>query len=235
MVSKTEMSRRVKAFDAQGVEAALEASPELLAVRDERRRNWLHLACGATLKDVKRDAPASVETARVLIGRGLDVNQEAFNEGAWKATPLWFAVGRGRNLALARWLLEAGADPNYCLWAAAFNDDLAAIDLLVAHGATVDDPASPDTPFLFAVQWSHFAAADALLKRGADPNARDVKGATALHAMLKKGADKRHIAMLIAHGGRVDIPDAKGVTAAQLLGRKKDPALRAMAQRLASG
>jgi hypothetical protein len=229
------MGEWVKAFDAQAVGAALEASPELLAVRDARGRNWLHLACGASVEDGKRDASASIETARLLVARGLDINQEAFTEGAWKATPLWFAIGRGRNLALARWLLEAGSDPNYCLWAAAFNNDLEAIRLLAAHGAILDDPSVDESPFLGAVQWSHFAAAEALLKLGADANFRSAAGVTALHAMLKKASDKRHFAMLIAHGARGDIGDAEGVTAVQILRRKKDPAFRAMADQLLGG
>jgi hypothetical protein len=228
------MAQAVRAFDWRAATAALDASPELFPLRDERGRNWLHLACATSVEGGRRDPAASIETARLLIAAGLGIDEEAFSEGEWKATPLWFAVGRGRNLALARWLLEAGANPNYCLWAAAFNDDVPAIELLVAHGATVDAPASPETPFLFAVQWSHFAAAEEFLKLGADVNARDAKGATALHVMLKKASDKRHFAMLIAHGARVDIPDAKGVTAAQLMARKRDPELRAMARRLAS-
>ena len=120
-------------------------------------RNWLHLCCGV---DVRGKAPAaeqSVRTAGVLLAHGLDLDAEAFTEDAWKATPLWFAIARGRNLLLAEYLLERGCDPNYALWAAAFNDDLEAIDLLVGYGAIVDDPSVPDeTPFLSAVKVSHF-------------------------------------------------------------------------------
>ena len=76
-----------------------------------------------------------MRTADVLLAHGLDIDAEAFTEDAWKATPLWFAVARGRNLALAEFLLDRGCNPNYALWAAAFNDDFAAIGLLVAHGA----------------------------------------------------------------------------------------------------
>lgn len=55
------------------------------------------------------------------------------------------------------------------------------------------------------------------------------------HYMLKKGSDRRHFAMLLAHGARGDIGNAQGVTAIDLLARKKDPAFRRMAEKLATG
>jgi ankyrin repeat protein len=79
------------------------------------------------------------------------LNEAAFTEGEWKATPLWYAIAFGRNHALAKYLLERDADPNHCLWAAAFNRDVAAIKLLVAHGAAVAPVAKDASPFLFAV------------------------------------------------------------------------------------
>jgi ankyrin repeat protein len=230
MVSKTAMAGLVKGFRAGAVGAALDETPALKAVRDERGRSWLHLACAtkaapAAMKD-------SVRTAEVLLEHGFDLDEPAFTEGLWQATPLWFAVSRGRNLVLAEFLLKRGCNPNYCLWAAAFNDDPAAVRLLVRHGAEVDDKASPETPFLAAVGWSKFAAAEALLTCGANPDARDAKGRTALHLMLKKGSEAAHLAMVVEHGARGDIGDADGVTAIDMLARKRDPAFRELAARL---
>jgi hypothetical protein len=51
-------------------------------------------------------AADSIKTAEVLADTGLSINQEAFTEGKWKATPLWFAIARGRNLPLAEYLLK---------------------------------------------------------------------------------------------------------------------------------
>jgi hypothetical protein len=39
---------------------------------------------------------------------------------------------------LVAWLLDNGADPEHAPFAAAFNRDLEAIDLLLDHGATID-------------------------------------------------------------------------------------------------
>jgi ankyrin repeat protein len=233
-VSKTSLTGQVKAFAWEGVAAALDAKPELLDVRDSRGRTWLHLCCSVDVRARPRAAPDSVRTADVLLTRGLDIDDEAFTEGAWKATPLWYAIGRGRNLTLAQHLLEQGCNPDYALWAAAFNDDIPAIELLARYGATIDDPAVPDeTPFLAAVKVSRFGPAEALLDLGADVDVRDPSGMTALHYMLKKQSDIAHLRTVIAHGARGDIPDAAGNTAVDILRRKRDPELRALAEVLA--
>jgi len=217
------------------IEAGLGDQPELLAHRDEKGRNWLHLCCGANPKATKLRPADRVETARALLEAGLDIDGEAFREGEWKATPLWYAIARGHCLPVAKLLLERGADPNHCLWAAAFRDDVAAIELLAAHGAEIDPVQEGHTPFLGAVQSSHFLAAEALLKLGASVDYQDAVGMTALHYMLKKGSDERHFRMLIRYGAQGDIPNADGATAAEIMGRKRAPAFRKMAAQLASG
>ena len=228
--SKTALLDAVKRWDAPVVEEMLVAAPHLADVRDERGRNWLHVCCGVELG--QRDAQASIATAQTLLGLGFSVDKEAFTEGAWRATPVWYAIGRGRNLALAEFLLAGGCDPNHCLFAAAYNHDLEALHLLARYGATIDDPSAGETPFLGAIGWSHFAEAEELLKLGADVNAKALDGRTALHMLLKKGSDKAHFPMLIAHGAQGDIPDKTGATARQIMRRKQDPDFRAMAEQL---
>ncbi len=43
----------------------------------------------------------------MLLDAGLGINQEAFSEKDFKATPLWYAVAFGQNLKLAEFLLTA--------------------------------------------------------------------------------------------------------------------------------
>jgi len=232
MISKTRMEALVRAHDAPAVATALAENPALFAWRGDRGRNWLHLACGVKISRSAERAAASIATAKVLVAAGYNVSEPAFLEGDWKATPLWYAVGRGRNLALAEWLLQQGCDREHCLWAACFAHDLDAIRLLVRYGARVDATHEEGTPFIGAIKISHFREAELFLELGANVDARDQNGMTALHLMLKKGSDPAHLAMVIRHGARGDIPNKDGVTAPEILARKRDPAFRRLAQEL---
>jgi uncharacterized protein len=229
-VSRTWLVERVRAHDWAEVERGIKAAPGLLRWRDERGRGLLHLCCIAPAKSAAEVA-ASIKTADVLIAAGLDISEAAFTEdgGRWRATPLWHAIGRGRNLALAEHLLKLGCDREHSLWAAVFRRDPDAIRLLVRYGATVDAPHEGGTPFMGATQVSHFEEAEVLLELCANPDVKDKDGATALHLMLKKGSAPEHLAMVIRHGARGDVPDAQGRTAREILKRKRDPALRALA------
>jgi ankyrin repeat protein len=211
----------VKAHDYAAVRAALNAHPELLTWCGKKGENLLHICCGVqTGHDAKR-RNISVQTAQALIAAGIDVNQEAFREGQWKATPLWYAIGRGKNLTLAAYLIERGATPEHCMWAAAYNDDPGAVRLLFSAGANVD-PVDADTPLMFAVKWSRFAAAEALLQCGANPNFQDSTGKTALHYMLKKRSDPKYVRMFVKYGARGDLTDREGQTANDLASRMHD-------------
>jgi len=230
MVSRTSLRETVRGHQWQALAKDLAARPDLLRVRDERGRNLLHLCCGRP-----GDAEDSIRTADLLLALGLGLEDPAFTEGEWQATPLWFAISHGKNLPLAEHLLKLGSTPRYCMFAAVWNDDSEAIRLLLRYGAGVDDDPGGDTPLLGAVAWSRFGPAATLLAEGADPDARDRKGNTALHLMLRKGSPIAALRLFARHGARGDIPDAKGQTATAILRRKRDPAFRALADELATG
>src|SRR5262245_13098323 len=228
------MLSRVRQCKWKDVKGAVDENPGLIGFRDEKGRNWLHLCCSVDIKKRGVKAADSIKTAAVLLKAGLDINQEAFSEGKWKATPLWYSIAFGKNLALSKYLLKRGSDPNHCLWAAANNDAAAAIRLLIKYGA--EDPSTEDASvFLAAIYWNRFAAAEELLKLGADVNFQDPNKMTALHYVLKKGSDKRRIRMLIKYGARGDIKNGSGVTAAEIMMRKRDPEFHEMAGRLLAG
>ena len=218
----------VRAHKAEAVRRGLADNPALMAWRDERGRNWLHLCCMA--RPAKGSGP-SIRTAGILL-RHLDINAPAFVEGDWKATPLWHAIGFGRNVPLARFLLSRGSDPNHCLFAAAHNDDAGAIRLLARSGAVLDEFVEGGTPLLHAIQYNRFVGAKALLEAGANPDAKDAKGRTALHRMLAKGMDKRFFRILVDHGARGDIRDGDGRTALDIMRRKRDREFQRIAERL---
>ncbi len=234
MASKTRMTQLVRALDVAAVLADLQARPDLLSLRDERGRTWLHLTAGLEVGGDAAKEAATVELASALLDLGLDIDDAAFVEGEecgpdeFRATPLWYAISRGRNLTLARYLLGRGCSPDYCLFAACWNNDVEAIRLVRAHGA----PLSPRV-FVEAVGWSRFAGAEELLRQGADVDAIGPDGRTALHMMLKKDSPIEAMRMLARHGARGDIPGPDGRTAVDILRRKKDPAYRALADELA--
>ena len=213
MISRTRMITLVRNFSADEVSKGLDEKPELLRYRDERGRNRLHLCAGVDVckdvcKDVCRDVSRktnlntenSVRLGAVLLERGLDINAPAFTEGSWCATSLWYAVGRGHNLPLAKFLLKSGSTPEHCLWAASFSEDLEMLRLLIEAGASLEAVAEGETPLLGAVKTSKFRAARLLLDAGCDPDYQDARGMTALHYMLKKNSDKKHIGLFVKYG-----------------------------------
>ena len=149
-MSKARLFNAIKSLAAEAVSALLDSHPELAKAKDERRRNALHFLCGLPASD--KTSLRSLALARLLLDHSFDVNEPAFVEGggAFKATPLWYSLSRGRNLPLAKLLLKRGCSPEYCLWTAGFHDDVEAIDLLVKAGARLDPVAEDETPFLSA-------------------------------------------------------------------------------------
>ena len=219
-MSKTRLFQAIKALDVDAVAALLDAQPELIRVIDDRRRNPLHFLC--SLPADPRTSTRALALARRLLDAGLDVNAPAFVEGVFQATPLWYAISRGQNLPLARFLLKHGSTPENSLWAAAFADNVEAIDLLVKSGASLDPVVEDETPFLGAIKWSRFSAAERLLRHGADVNFQNSKGVTALHMVLKKNSDRKHVEMLLRHGADPTIRSKDGKTSLDLVARRRD-------------
>ena len=219
-MSKARLFRSIKALDLEAVASLLETDPDLLRVVDERRRNPLHFLCG--LPANPRTGARSLALARRLLDAGLDVNAPAFVEDAFQATPLWYAISRGGNLPLARLLLERGSTPEHCLWAAAFAENVEAIDLLVRSGARVDPVTEGETPFQLAIKWSRFVGAERMLRHGANVNFQNRKGLTALHLVLKKNSDRKHVLMLLRHGADPTIRSRDGKSPLDLVRNRRD-------------
>ena len=219
-MSKARLFQAIKALDVDAVTALLDAQPALTRVIDDRRRNPLHFLC--SLPADPKTSSRSLALARRLLDAGLDVNAPAFIEGVFQATPLWYAISRGSNLPLARFLLKHGSTPENSLWAAAFADDVEAIDLLVRSGASLDPVAEDETPFLSAIKWSRFTAAERLLRHGASVNFQNSKGVTALHMVLKKNSDRKHVEMLLRHGADPTIRSKDGKSPLDLVAKRRD-------------
>lgn len=237
MTSKTQLTKLSKAWCHAEFMDGLDKKPELLDFTDERGRGWLHICAGVLLApgsatSGRNVAKASIDFAQALLDAGLDINAPAFVEGSWHATPLWFAVSRGRNHPLAEFLLQSGASPEHCLWAAAFNEDVEMLRLLIEYGAPLEAIAEDETALLHAVRWSKFTSAKTLLEAGCDPDFQDSKGMTALHYMLKKRSPKPHYALFIEHQARGSIANHDGMTAKQIMDNRRDPDYATLAAQL---
>lgn len=234
MTSKTRMLHLIRHLRWQEIAEAIHEDESVLEIRDEDGRNWLHRCCAIDVAKRGLAIDDSLRTADVLIDGGLDINGAAAEQGTWRAIPLWYAIAHGNNVALARHLLERGSEPDHCLWAAVNQNNPEAIRLLVEAGA--DDPSNEEeSPLLAAVEWNKPAAAEELLKLGADPNYMARGGVTPLLRALQKRRDVSFARMLVRHGARGDLPDETGVTAIDVLRRKRDPAFRALLDEIKGG
>jgi ankyrin repeat protein len=147
----------------------------------------------------------SMEFIKKLIDKGADVNWRV-QESTWY-----------RTVFTALWVNEAGATP---FWRASQSSDVAAMKLLLEHGA---DPKIAtnvgNTPLHVAAgvgwvegityEWSKEANVEAvklLLSLGLDPNAQAQTGRTPLHGAGHKGRPEV-IQVLVDAGAKLDLRD----------------------------
>jgi ankyrin repeat protein len=135
------------------------------------------------------------------------------------ATALWYALAWGRNRALASYLLKLNADPNHCMFALVYNDDLASAKLLRRHGAEIDEVGQGETPLIYAIRHQRTAFAQWLLKEGADPNVKDRRGFTPMHHAVRRRLPDAMLRMLIRYGADVKAVAADGVSIGELATR----------------
>ena len=179
----------------------------------------------------------SPEMTRLLLSHGADASfTMAHGETAL------MAAGRSGDAESIRLLIEAGADANASenkhgetalIWAAAENH-AEAIRALVAGGADPDQAGKPLdlapmdwiqigmvstvlpvggwSPLMYAARENSAAAALALAEAGADLDARDADGTTALGFAIMNGHYDL-AARLIEAGADPDVPDRTGMTA----------------------
>jgi len=227
-MSKTRVIEAVKALDLPEVKRMLEAKPELLRVWDPRRRNLLHLACSVDCEELRLPEGAAVKVVGFLLDQGLDIEEDG-GAGPDLCKPIWFAVCRGRNEALVKYMIKRGAKPTG-LYAAGWWEDIRILKMLVDAGADMEEGAG-DTPFLACWGWNRLKAAKALAELGANVNVQDKRGRTALHIGIEKEYDPALLKWLVKHGASPDIPDREGMTARQKASRKRNKNfLEALAQ-----
>jgi uncharacterized protein len=116
-------------------------------------------------------------------------------------TPLLRAA-KGGDVEAVKFLLEHGADPKLAT-RSGINSLMAAAGL-----GTKEE----DTSGRFKTEAQIIETVGLCLKAGADINAQDSRGQTALHGAAEKGYDKV-IQYLAANGAKLDLKDKQGKTA----------------------
>jgi ankyrin repeat protein len=178
--------------DDAAVNVRLTADPAL-ATAPGGPRGWepLHYVCHSALGAATATREAGlVDLAHRLIALGADANTRFpwLHHGVRRPV-LWGAVCVVRSLALARALLDAGADPDdgVTLPLSAGMGDVAALELLRAHGANVNHPWATDggAPLYEILHWTKTPeGARWLLEHGADPDpVFAANGETPLHVV----------------------------------------------------
>jgi ankyrin repeat protein len=170
--SKSALFEAAKAWDAARVKALIEASPALVRAVDPKGRTALHLACSMKPGARALGEADGLKTVTALLDGGADLEFAApgeEDEEDFRATPLWFAVARGENPALVRFLLERGADASFSLWAVVWRDDDAMCLELLKSRPRLNLLAHGETPIFYAARLKRLKTLNLLIDAGADP------------------------------------------------------------------
>ncbi|MGQ0646501.1 MAG: ankyrin repeat domain-containing protein [Gemmatimonadaceae bacterium] len=228
----------VRHWDTVVVAEALRAHPDLAAATDRVGRSALHLCAATTVAKSRRPTSASIATAKTLLKAGANVDavqQIPDDDEPFPASPLWHAIARGKNRALARFLLRQGANPDYCLWAVVWSDDVVTARLLHEHGANLDLTFHGETPLLYATRLRRTRMVKWLLRHGADPDIGDASGRTPLSYAVKRRYSLAEVEELLRHGANASVHALDGSTPRSLVGTGRTSKLSQLLDRYASG
>ncbi|MFN8582075.1 MAG: ankyrin repeat domain-containing protein [Gemmatimonadaceae bacterium] len=222
-VSQSRFFSAARQWDIDIVRAGLDAHPEYATATDAQGRTALHLACMVDVRRARRPVAASVTVARALLDAGADLNSvHALRDGAesFPARALWYAVARGGNRPLTRFLLSKGANPNYCYWAVVWSDDVATARLLARHGANVNLPFHGETPLVYATRLRRTRMMRWLLEHGADVGVGDADGRSPLYHAVLRRHPAAEIGLLLKAGASLEQAARDGSTPRSIAGRQ---------------
>ena len=195
--SKSALFAAAKAWDFKAVAPLLRAAPERVRATDPKGRMALHIACASKAKN--KDDPSGLKTVAALLkaGAGLeDIVPMDADEGDFRANPLWYAVSRGENLPLVRFLLKRGADASYSLWAAVWRDDAVLCRTLLSAKPRLNLRAHGETPLFYAARLKRLKTLSLLIDADADPSIADDRGRDAVAIARARRLPKEMIARL---------------------------------------
>jgi ankyrin repeat protein len=188
----------------------------LAVLRNQHAAARLLIARGADLN--RRDFPdnaaplhfaaahGDLETVRLLVEAGADIEGKGDDHGVGVLG--WATCFRDLRQEVAAYLLGHGARLN--LWTSIALDRADELRIMVAEdrallAARMTRNQHRRTPLHHAAFKNRPRMVRLLLEHGADPNARDATGATALTTASEEGADQSIVAALLAAGVMPDL------------------------------
>jgi uncharacterized protein len=174
--SKTGLFTAAKAWNVAAIAPMLAMAPGLAQATDPKGRTALHMACAVKPGAKGLGESNGIKTVTALLRGGAQLEAEApmeEDEEDFRATPLWFAVARGENPALVRFLLKRGADASYSLWAVVWRDDAALCRQLLQARPRLDLRAHGETPIFYAARLQRLKTLALLIEAGANPAIAD--------------------------------------------------------------
>jgi len=209
----------IKDLDKAAVEEILQNEPKWISWAEDDGKNALHYLCGTIVGDDEEQAGISLKLLQLLLNNGIDINAiQQVKEGCgfFPAMPLWYAYTRGRNKKLYTWLLANGANPEHCMFAIAWYNDTEAAALFKNHGANIEAVADGVTPFMSAFLWKRYEVAQWFLENGANVDAADNNGNTALFFAVKRKLKPEQINLLLRFGADINKENNHGISPKKL-------------------
>jgi ankyrin repeat protein len=200
--SKTAWFTAAKTWNRARIEELHQQSPELIITTDPKGLNALHIACAVRLGKASLHEEFGIRTAGQLLDAGIDIESVAFRDddgGEWQANAVWFAVSRGQNLPLVKFLLDRGGDPSYSMFAVLWGYKPDFARELVKHNPRMNLRGGDGRTVLHAaVNPSRLEVLNLYLDAGADPWIPDNQGVTPLDLARKRRVPKEIVERMAA-------------------------------------
>lgn len=197
--SKAALFESAKTWNAAAVKAMLAAAPALVRATDPKGRMALHMACAVRPGGKGLGEANGIKTVTALLDAGADLEAVVpmdEDEEDFRANPVWYAVARGENLPLVKFLLKRGGEASYSLWAAVWRDDAVLCRELLKTKPRLNLIAHGETPIFYAARLQRLKTLDLLIEVGADPRIADRRGRDAVDIARARRLPKDLIARL---------------------------------------
>jgi ankyrin repeat protein len=211
--------RAVVSLDYDNIKQQLKEQPSVINLSEKNGKTALHYLAGVPMVDDSSKQSTSLKIAKLLLEKGADINavhKIEENDGYFPATPVWYAYTKGRNKTLYRYLLKSGGSPDNCMFAIAWNDDVAAAKIFKQYGAEISG-----AYFVGAYYWKKYTIAKWFLENGADVNYIGPEGYSALLLAVKRKDPLEKIEWLLKNNADINKENKDGLSPKKLAEKNK--------------